>query len=73
MINTLTKYFAGELSAKETELFLSDVGADVDLKKKLIEVQQLIMLTNLLSRKGDEERAQLSFSRFMRMQKENSN
>jgi len=65
MINTISKYFAGELTLKEIDLFLSEISRNKNLKNEFIEIQQLIAYTDLLPRQRDEEKARERLLHFM--------
>ena len=71
MINVISKYLAGELTPGKTELFLSEINKDKNLKKEFIEVQQLVAYTGLLSGKSDEENAREPLLHFMQRVKKN--
>lgn len=65
MINTISRYFAGELTPKEIDLFLSEINGNKNLEKEFIEIQQLIAYTDLLPRQRDEEKAREHLLHFM--------
>ena len=67
MINQIYKYFAGELTGNDAELFMSEIYADENLKLEFIKTQQLFAYLDLLSQKDDEEKNRSSLSRFMQM------
>ena len=67
MINEIYKYFAGELTSNEAELFMSEIYADENLKLEFVKIQQLFAYLDLLSQKDDEEKNRSSLSRFMQM------
>ena len=67
MINQIYKYFAGELTGNDAELFMSEIYADENLKLEFIKTQQLFAYLDLLSQKDDEEKIRLSLSRFLQM------
>lgn len=53
MINTITKYFAGELTPKEIESFLSEVNTNEKLRKEFIEMQQLLACVDIHYQEGN--------------------
>jgi len=65
MTDTISKYFSGELTPKETELFLLEISGNENLGKEFIEIQQLIACINLLPRQRDGEKARERLLHFM--------
>jgi hypothetical protein len=65
MTNTISKYFAGELSPEEKELFLSEICKSVRHTQLFIETQQLLAYMDFAQGKRNEENARQSLSRFI--------
>ena len=69
MDNSLTKYFAGELTSEEKEKLLIRVYTDIELKQAFFENQHLMALLSLLPQDGDQEIARLKFAELMQKTK----
>jgi len=65
MINIINKYFSGELTSEEINLFLPEISRNKNLKKEFIKTQQLVAYIDLLSMKRDEEKARERLLQFM--------
>lgn len=66
MNDFLNKYFCGELTSEEKEIFFSSLNQDNALKEEFIESYNLLGVIDLLSRKGDIREAQESLGKFMK-------
>ena len=65
MGTNLNKYFAGELTSEEKEVFLLNVKNNGEMREEFIEYQSVVALLDWLFPKDDKELAKQKLSEFM--------
>ena len=65
MGTNLNKYFAGELTSEEKEVFLLNVKNNGEMREEFIEYQSVVALVDLSFPKDDKELAKQKLSEFM--------
>ena len=65
MGTNLNKYFAGELTSEEKEVFLLNVKNNGEMREEFIEYQSVVALVDWPFPKDDKELAKQKLSEFM--------
>lgn len=65
MGTNLNKYFAGELTSEEKEVFLLNVKNNGEMREEFIEYQSVVALVDWSFHKDDKELAKQKLSEFM--------
>ena len=65
MGTNLNKYFAGELTSEEKEVFLLNVKNNGEMREEFIEYQSVVALVDRSFPKDDKELAKQKLSEFM--------
>lgn len=65
MGTNLNKYFAGELTSEEKEVFLLNVKNNGEMREEFIEYQSVVALVDCSFPKDDKELAKQKLSEFM--------
>ena len=65
MGTNLNKYFAGELTSEEKEVFLLNVKNNGEMREEFIEYQSVVALLDRSFPKDDKELAKQKLSEFM--------
>ena len=65
MGTNLNKYFAGELTSEEKEVFLLNVKNNGEMREEFIEYQSVVALVDWSFPKDDKELAKQKLSEFM--------
>ena len=63
--SNLNKYFAGELTSEEKEVFLLNVKNNGEMREEFIEYQSVVALVDWSFPKDDKELAKQKLSEFM--------
>lgn len=71
MHELITKYFYGEITAKEKKQLFSAMETDAELKKEFLSVQNLCALTSWIPAEKDESVASVNFSNLSKLAKKN--
>ena len=71
MYELITKYFYGEITAKEKKLLFTAMETDAELKKEFLSVQNLRALTSWIPAGEDESVAVGKLLEFKQARKEN--